>query len=101
MAACRIRYCLLPIAYCLLPIAYCLLPIAYCLLLGWGFGGEDGLFFGPEFFDSVDEGGGVGEVLAYGDEEVDEALVVVDSDVFGADSWGCAVGLFVGSVLGF
>ena len=61
---------------------------------------EDGLFVGPEFFDSVDEGGGVWEGCATGNEEVDEAGVVVEADVFTADSWGGAEGLFVGACLG-
>ena len=60
-----------------------------------GLGGEDGLFVGPEFFDSFDEGGGFWEGLGAGDEEVDHSLVVVDADVFASDSWGRAEGLFV------
>ena len=61
---------------------------------------EDVGFVVPEFFDALDEGGGFGEGCAAGDEEVDHSLVVVDTDVFAADSWGGAVDLFVVAGLG-
>jgi len=57
-------------------------------------------FVSPEFFDSLGEGWGFWEGCAAGDEEVDHSLVVVDTDVFAADSWGGAVDLFVVAGLG-